>query len=77
MVDSFLLNAGESIKVNSKNNSLVVAVGSGDFSVFDGNGDFKAQMQSGEVLTLPVDTGEYVISCNSKGRVFVVRYLVY
>lgn len=77
MIDSFHLNTGDSIKANTKNNTIVVAVCSGDFSVFDVNGDFKAQMQAGETLTLPVDSGEYIISCNSKGRFFIVRYLIY
>jgi len=80
MVDVVVMQAGEAITVDTKDNTAVVCYGNGDGNLWitDEQNNTVAVLSPPETYTLPYNSGKYVLTYNAnagwEAYIFVVHY---
>jgi len=83
MVDRIVLKAGESVIVDTNGNTAVICVGAVgsanvDVQIYDESNNLICNLMSGEIHTLPYNSGKYRIyypsGASGTATIFVARY---
>jgi len=80
MMDKIILKPNESVFIDTSGNTAIIAVGgaSHPISIFDANDNFVAEVDYGEIYTLPYNSGRYKLHYPVEARwdalIFVARF---